>query len=190
MGREADGASKEDLVTQLRKELEAEREARRALESQVKKLTDRLKSLSTTVYAMVRGPSESRSYERLAPSASQPSPRFVASSSLLVPQQPQEQRSVFETDEDDDEGTDAIAKNQGAKTDPREEGELTEDDFQTPREDWPNPLAYGAFGEELRPDDDEDDDNEGDEDDPKRKKAARTLSLSQLTLGKGQRVRI
>jgi len=62
--------------------------------------------------------------------------------------------------------------------------DLEEDDFQTPREEQ-TPLSFGAFGEELRPDDEE-----GDTDDPKRKKAARTLSLSQLTLKKGQRTQI
>jgi hypothetical protein len=49
-------------------------------------------------------------------------------------------------------------------------------------------VGYGAFGEELRPEDD--DDEGGDEDDRKRRKAARTLSLSQLTLGKGKRAKV
>jgi hypothetical protein len=73
-----------------------------------------------------------------------------------------------------------------------EEGEVTEDDFQTPREESTPGVGYGAFGEELKPDEEEGEegDDGGDEDDPKRKKAARTLSLSQLTLGKGQRTRI
>jgi len=52
--------------------------------------------------------------------------------------------------------------------------------FETPREET-EPInqryGYGAFGEELR-----------DEDSDGRKKAARTLSLSQLTLGKGVNV--
>lgn len=207
MGREAGDAAPRDDVSQLRSELEAERAARQALEAQVKKLSDRLNSLSTTMFAMVRSPSESRSYERLAPSsAGQPSPRLPPPSrgTLLVPRQhQQEQLSVFETDdeeEDDGEASEARPQsNKGqdlsspTKTDlaTEEEGDLTEDDFQTPREDNRPPLTYGAFGEELRPDDDDDEDgNQEDEDDPKRKKAARTLSLSQLTLGRGQRVRI
>jgi hypothetical protein len=71
-----------------------------------------------------------------------------------------------------------------------EEGEVTEDDFQTPREEKTPGMVFGAFGEELRVEEEDEGDNDGDEDDPKRKKAARTLSLSQLTLGKGQRNRI
>ncbi|GAB1310898.1 hypothetical protein MFIFM68171_01108 [Madurella fahalii] len=197
MGREAGDAAKDD-VSQLRSELEAERAARQALEAQVKKLSDRLNSLSTTMFAMVRGPSESRSSERLAPSVGQPSPRLPPlSKNLLASQrQQQEQLSVFETDDEDEEGAEPQSqsnkKQAGTPGFPSkkdlEEEDLMEDDFQTPREGR-TPLTYGAFGEELRPDDD-DDDNEGDEDDPKRKKAARTLSLSQLTLGKGQHTRI
>ena len=82
------------------------------------------------------------------------------------------------------------------------------EDYQTPREERQGPpqtpsvqvVAFGAFGEELRPDDDDDDDDSGVDDDDggtnkadettttnKRKKAARTLSLSQLTLKKGQK---
>lgn len=197
MGREAGDVAKDD-VSQLKSELEAERAARQALEAQVKKLSDRLNSLSTTMFAMVRGPSESRSYERLAPSVGHPSPRLppLSKNFLTTQRQQQEQLSIFETDDEDEEGGETQSqpgkKQAGApgfpsKTD-HEEEDLTEDDFQTPREDR-TPLTYGAFGEELRPDDDYDD-NEGDEDDPKRKKAARTLSLSQLTLGKGQRTRI
>jgi len=65
------------------------------------------------------------------------------------------------------------------------EREPEDEDFQTPREEQ-TPLSFGAFGEELIPDDGDN----GDTDDPKRKKAARTLSLSQLTLKKGQRTQI
>jgi hypothetical protein len=50
--------------------------------------------------------------------------------------------------------------------------ETPSEDFATPREETSH--GFGAFGEELR-----DDDSGG-----KRRKAARTLSLSQLTLGR------
>ncbi|SPQ18668.1 6f131888-b3c6-4676-98c9-dd5ed332437b [Thermothielavioides terrestris] len=200
--RPDDAPPQSDLIAQLRADLDNERAARQALEAQVKKLSERVNTLSTTMFAMVRGPSESRSQERLASSP--------PSSSLLQPPKAsprlvrrEQQLSVFETEEDDEDdggsARGAQARKKDAppvKTEPEPEaGEVTEDDFQTPREDRVPVVRYGAFGEELRPDDDDDDYEDddggrGDEDDPKRKKAARTLSLSQLTLGKGQRVRI
>ncbi|KAL2017721.1 hypothetical protein VTK56DRAFT_1746 [Thermocarpiscus australiensis] len=216
------------MVSQLRKELEAERAARQALESQVRKLSERVNTLSTTMFAMVRRPSESRSQERLGLASSSSvvvgggsgggSPLLQAQAQaqqpktlLVPPPQRQEQLSVFETDDDDEEeeeeteggsrkrGSSSLSSSSAqAKQGPEnEEGEFTEDDFQTPREDRTQ-LPYGAFCEGLRPgDEDEDEEGDGgdgdedeDEDDPKRKKAARTLSLSQLTLGKGHRTRI
>lgn len=58
---------------------------------------------------------------------------------------------------------------------------VDEDDYSetyaTPREEQSH--GYGAFGEELRDGDGDEDDEDG-----QRKKAARTLSLSQLTMGK------
>ncbi len=101
---------------------------------------------------------------------------------LAVPPSTQVLKSLSGVDVDDDIPTPVL---QREATKPEAEEEFAEDDFQTPREERP-PLSYGAFGEELRPDEDEDPDS----DDPKRKKAARTLSLSQLTLGKGQRTQI
>lgn len=238
------------LISQLRLDLEAERAARRALEAQVKKLADRLNTLSTTMFAMVRGPSEARSHERLAPltpvastsvstsvlgggggaggvgggfggggfggggiggggggsALSLPlTPKTATSSSLLLaplapPLFPREQLSVFETDDDDDDGDvpeahGGAAVGGGAKKQTKEaaaeldEGEVTEDEFRTPREGQTPMVGYGAFGEELRPEEDDDDEG-GDEDDRKRRKAARTLSLSQLTLGKGKRAKV
>ncbi|KAI0022247.1 hypothetical protein F4780DRAFT_210309 [Xylariomycetidae sp. FL0641] len=70
--------------------------------------------------------------------------------------------SMFEHDDDDDD------------EEPMTAGADSESDaFKTPREEGPA-HPFGAFGEELRVE----------EDDGSRKKAARTLSLSQLTLGK------
>ncbi|KAK3902896.1 hypothetical protein C8A05DRAFT_43787 [Staphylotrichum tortipilum] len=190
-----------DVIAQLRSDLDAERAARTALEAQVKKLSDRVNTLSTTMFAMIRSPSESRSNERLAASAaaaaapSTPGSLLQSPKTLLVPpppQPPQEQLSVFETDDDDDD--DVVPASRG-KPALDEEGDVTEDDFQTPREERTPLVSYGAFGPgglRVPGHDDEDDDvggASGDEDDPKRKKAARTLSLGQLTLGKGQRAR-
>jgi hypothetical protein len=193
-----------EVISQLRSDLDAERAARAALEAQVKKLSDRVNTLSTTMFAMIRSPSESRSNERLAASAAAAAPPASAvggsavsllqsPKTLLVPppRRPrQEQLSVFETDDDDDDEP-------KRKRDLDEEGEATEDDFQTPREERTPLVSYGAFGPGgLRvPGHDDDDDTEGggasgEDDDPKRKKAARTLSLGQLTLGKGQRARV
>jgi hypothetical protein len=178
--------SQDDTIAQLRSDLDAERAARQALEAQVRKLSERLNTLSSTMFAMVRGPSESRSQERLGLSfaASASSPLLPSSQTLVVPpigggEQP---LSVFEADDDED---DVGGEEQGGK-----EGVLGEGGFQILRgEETPGeetPLVCGAFGEELKPDDDD-----GlEEDDPKRKKAARTLSLSQLTLKKGQKAQV
>ncbi|EAQ92767.1 hypothetical protein CHGG_01002 [Chaetomium globosum CBS 148.51] len=215
-------------IAKLRADLDAERAARQALEAQVKKLSERLNTLSTTMFAMVRGPSESRSHERLAlagggsggsgggggggSALSLPLTPKMASPPLLAPPPalfPREQLSVFETDDDDDDdgevsgaplattasagagaGAGAGAVKKHARGRDLDEGEVTEDDFQTPREGRTPMVGYGAFGEELRPEEDDDDEEGGDEDDRKRRKAARTLSLSQLTLGKGKRAKV
>ena len=185
----------QDQYAELVAQLEAERAARLALEAQVKKLSDRLNTLSSTMFAMVRDPAKSRSQERLTPSIGGSSPLLQPPKTLAVPlQEPlpgqaTKALSAFETDEEVDE--DESGNNlQGRPGVYEEKGEsVTEEDFQTPREERP-PHNYGAFGEELRPDDDDDfagdsgDGSGGDE--HKRRKAARTLSLSQLTLGKGK----
>ncbi|KAK4205280.1 hypothetical protein QBC40DRAFT_302929 [Triangularia verruculosa] len=125
-----------DEITTLKAELASERARREDLESQVKKLSERLNTLSSTVFAMVRSPSESRSHERLAPAASSSSlntasPLLLPQSKTLhvppVTQQQQEQLSVFDESDDEDEEVKTV------------------DEFQTPRE-----VKYGAFGEELR----------------------------------------
>ncbi|KAL2133802.1 hypothetical protein VTI74DRAFT_1659 [Chaetomium olivicolor] len=202
LGRESAATIQDEQIAQLRSDLEAERAARQALEAQVKKLSERLNSLSTTMFAMVRAPSESRSQERLAlpPSSAKTAPP-------MPPRQPQ--LSVFETDDDDNDEDASDNEVAGTETQPAEPGSLlvqtktdskqaalTGDDFE---EKVGTPIVgYGAFGEELKPDLDDDDDeggggdNGGEDgrDETKRKKAARTLSLSQLTLVKGQRVRV
>ncbi|GKT55065.1 hypothetical protein ColTof4_08074 [Colletotrichum tofieldiae] len=92
--------------------------------------------------------------------------------------------SAFDQDSSDDEASCRnrrfLAEDSGVGTGPGDEDSYSEV-FATPREE--QPYGYGAFGEELRDEDE----------DPQRKKAARTLSLSQMTLSKktsGTAVRI
>ncbi|KAK0618130.1 hypothetical protein B0T17DRAFT_495393 [Bombardia bombarda] len=201
MGRDADGSNGNSYAA-LVAQLETERAARQALEAQVKKLSERLNTLSTTMFAMVRDPAKQRSQERLTSSLGGSSPlqkspatvRLAVSQrqeSLQLPTHGVKTLSVFETD--DDEEADDLKKEAPASVGVTEASDgFDEDNFHTPREEQP-PLSYGAFGEELHPDDDDDyhhGASGGEDDDPKRKKAARTLSLSQLTLGKGQRTQI
>ncbi|KAH9909334.1 hypothetical protein F4778DRAFT_225841 [Xylariomycetidae sp. FL2044] len=70
--------------------------------------------------------------------------------------------SVFDHDDDDDEDDEDL------------DVDTESEAFKTPREEGMPQSHFGAFGEELRVQ----------EEDGSRKKAARTLSLSQLTLGK------
>jgi hypothetical protein len=184
-----------EQVSALHSQLEAERAARQTLDAQVRKLSERLNVLSSTLFTMVRDPQKSKSTERLAGKVQTGSiavqPPHPASNAL------HKTASVFETDDeetDDDKGRASGSESLpgglrarpptlgGAPPLPRRfDSEMTEDEdlsdnFQTPREEQPQQQLYGAFGEELR-----DDDTDG-----KRRKAARTLSLSQLTLGKGE----
>ena len=107
--------------------------------------------------------------------------------------------SVFESDEEEEDGPE---EEEGDG----DEGKTEIEEFTTPREERTPMMSFVAFGQGVRvveeEDEDEDEDeeevggggggagNEDDDDDPNRKKAARTLSLGQLTLGKGQRVRV
>ncbi|KAI0483208.1 hypothetical protein GGR56DRAFT_231368 [Xylariaceae sp. FL0804] len=94
--------------------------------------------------------------------------------------------SAFDDDDDDDDEEEEEEEEEEPLT------ASTEDDrseaFRTPREELRGGHGFGAFGEELRVDDDDNDDGDDDDrDGSRRKKAARTLSLSQLTLGKPRR---
>ncbi|KAM7219150.1 hypothetical protein V8F06_005447 [Rhypophila decipiens] len=195
LGQNTSSNNNPDQYSNLVAQLEAERAARLELEAQVKKLSERLNTLSTTMFAMVRDPAKSRSQERLTQhtpggSPAPPTPKMLA---VPSPQGVAKTSSVFETDdEDDDEQQPGAKESKSGIEGARPDSVVTEEqeDFQTPFE---RPPLYGAFGEELRPDDDDDDEVQGESDggsDHKRKKAARTLSLSQLTLGKGQPTQI
>lgn len=150
--------SEEQPASTLMAQLEAERAARQALEATVRKLSERMNNLSTTMFAMVRDPAKSRSSERLRPPTATTAPPPAPISIL------RSNKNVGFDQDDEDSGSDSPLKDG--------EDEYSES-FQTPTEE--SGAAYGAFGEELR---------DEEEDDPNRKKAARTLSLSQLTYGK------
>ncbi|KAK0673233.1 hypothetical protein QBC41DRAFT_215380 [Cercophora samala] len=194
-----------DEITALKAELASERALRQDLESQVRKLSERLNTLSSTVFAMVRSPSESRSHERLAPAASSSS--LSTGSPLLLPnslkgtaaklhvpavtqqqQQQQEQLSVFDDDDESDDDDDEEEEEEARTVDVKDEGEEEQEEFQTPME-----VKYGAFGEELKEQGEQKEGGgQGEEggEEKRRRKAARTLSLSQLTLGRGQRAQV
>ncbi|KAK3397597.1 hypothetical protein B0T20DRAFT_393416 [Sordaria brevicollis] len=207
----------------LLSQLEAERQARQALEGQVKKLSDRLNALSSTMYALVR---DSGSWGG-APDPS--SPRSVTSGggrgrghppthipSVFDYAQGHDRDDDVDVDDDDDEDLDdnvgPAMRHHGGVTvsqaklalvaKPTSRGGRDDDeaeDFQTPREEFQTPMAptpvytYGAFSPEPEGESDgEDEAAEGSggeissdaRAERKQKKAARTLSLSQLTMGK------
>ncbi|KAA8627803.1 hypothetical protein SMACR_00345 [Sordaria macrospora] len=211
----------------LLSQLDSERQARQALEGQVKKLSDRLNALSSTMYALVR---DSGSWGAPDPS----SPRSTISGGggrRGRGHPPSHIPSVFdydnadddqhgEDDEDDEEDIDdnvdpavrhgghhsvgvvskaklaLVAKptSRGSGVGGRGGQEDDEaEDFQTPREEFQTPMTptppgytYGAFSPEVESGDDEaGGDSESDaRAEKKQKKAARTLSLSQLTMPK------
>lgn len=166
----SDNESHSDIPTPtqsllLTQQLDAERAARASLEAQVAKLSQRLNTLSATMYAMVR----SKSQEPLRPPT--PTPETIH----VVPKLTYDESDLTMTGVENDD----------------ESGRQSADDFLTPSEDrstlgYNNP-AYRRYEE------DEDDESDTasevgelppDEDDAKRKKAARTLSLGQLTMGR------
>lgn len=202
LGPRASQSSTEDYPhnsAALVAQLESERAARQTLEDQVRKLSERMNNLSSTMFAMVRDPAKSKSNERLRPqtatSASAPTnnthlaPISVNTNRAAPTVNPSSKaQSIFGKDS----RFSSVTNSPAVETADDEFSEV----FQTPREEpgaTPNPQQYEPFGgvDEFggvvaqSPE-------EGDEDeaDLKRKKAARTLSLSQLTMGKGLPTRI
>lgn len=190
-------------------QLDSERAARQLLEDQVRKLSERMNNLSTTMFAMVRDPAKSKSQERLRPQ--------TAGSGLGTPETPHGNAgtlSVNTTAAGGGRSSSAIAPSSKAQSIFGREAvpgglslagspskDIGEDDFseafQTPREEVTPGLGseYPAFGDEFGaaaatggyagqevPAEEEDEEA--------RKKAARVLSLSQLTMGKGLPTRI
>lgn len=190
-------------------QLDSERAARQLLEDQVRKLSERMNNLSTTMFAMVRDPAKSKSQERLRPqtagsalsaaAAAAPhgnvgthlAPLAVSttgrSASAIAPSS--KAQSIF--------GREAVPGGISLAGSPSKD--IGEDDFseafQTPREEATPGLGseYSAFGDEFGAAAGGYAGQEGlaqDEDEEARKKAARVLSLSQLTMGKGLPTRI
>ena len=158
LSKEANGPFTTDHYTTVLALLETERSTRRALEAQVNKL-------GRTVDALTRQP---RDGTMLNPP---PTARSFGG------------QSAFDDDTTDDGGSEKdTPRRRSAKLEDSgiapgledTDDENPSETFATPREE--RTLGFGAFGEELREDDD----------DGNRKKAARTLSLSQLTVAKGQ----
>lgn len=203
LGPRGSQASSEDYPQNsaaLVAQLENERAARHALEDQVRKLSERMNNLSSTMFAMVRDPAKSKSSERLRPqtatsavasakTAQHLAPVWVNTSKAAPAVDPSSKaQSIFGKDSRFSSVTNSPVV------------EVADDEFseafQTPREEpgaTPGLQQYEPFGaaEEFGgaaqryPEEAEED-----EADLKRKKAARTLSLSQLTMGKGLPTRI
>lgn len=160
LSREANGPLTVDHYTSLVALLETERSTRRTLESQVRKLSHAVDTLAR----------RSGLDTRLEPP---PTARSFGG------------HSAFDDDTTDDEVGES-ERDTPIRRSPKLEDSgiapgLEETDDENPSETFVTPgeeraLGFGAFGEELREEDD----------DGNRKKAARTLSLSQLTVAKGQ----
>ncbi|KAB5580677.1 hypothetical protein GE09DRAFT_1213119 [Coniochaeta sp. 2T2.1] len=197
-GAAGETAHEEEYTAALLSQIDAERLARVDLEAQVAKLSHRLNTLSATMYAMVRsdsGLAKARSQDQLLQPPT-PTPRSKSSAEHLHPAKsiPSAPTVVSRFQPEEEEADD---------------DRQTEDEFLTPGEERSTlggggGYGFGAFGEPFRVDDEHEEEEEEvetenereeepeEEDEGKRKKAARTLSLSQLTLGKrgGQAVQI
>lgn len=170
-------AAIDNSTAELLAQLKSEREVRQTLETQVKKLNERVNALSTTMYAMLRDPAAARpksSHHKpslalgTTPSTNSlrgKSASAAASAAAAVTQLKAE--SVLQT---------AKALGHGVSSFSADE-ETESEGFQTPMEGHYN---YGGGDEN-----DATTTATNKVDDTKRKKkAARTLSLGQLTLGK------
>lgn len=158
LSREANGPFTTDHYATVLALLETERSTRRTLEAQVQKLSRTVDALTRQqgTGTMLNPPPTARSFGG---------------------------QSAFDDDTTDDGGSENdTPRRRSAKVEDSgiapgledTEDENPSETFATPREE--RTLRFGAFGEVLRED----------EDDGNRKKAARTLSLSQLTVAKGQ----
>lgn len=197
LGSSQGSSGGEDQAAGLAAQLEAERAARRALEAQVRKLSERMNNLSTTMFAMVRDPAKSRSTERLRPQTAasggaKPAAAAAAPGPAVNPSS--KAQSIFGKDS-------GLASIAGSPSKEMGDDEYSEA-FQTPREEpgqTPGAqyepfgaAAAGEFGAPVRYAAAAAAAEEGgeDEEDLRRKTEARTLSLSQLTMGRGVSTRI
>lgn len=192
-GSASGGEERSSNSAALLAQLDQERAQRQILEEQVRKLSERMNNLSTTMFAMVRDPAKSKSNERLRPqtahSTSHLTPMTVNTSKTSPAIAPSSKaQSIF--------GKDAIAPAGALSSLASSPSKETADDdfsdaFQTPREEITpgGGLNYSqAFGDEFGGIDAAayapSQTTEAEEDLEERKKAARTLSLSKLTMGK------
>lgn len=193
-------------------QLDSERAARQLLEDQVRKLSERMNNLSTTMFAIVRDPAKSKSQERLRPqtagstisTSATPLGNTSSAGAHLAP--------LSVNTAGGGRSASAIAPSSKAQSIFGKEAalgalslagspsrEVGEDDFseafQTPREEATPGLGleYPAFGDEFgaaAPGGYAGQESPAEEDEEARKRAARVLSLSQLTMGKGLPTRI
>lgn len=187
----ASGDERSSNSAALLAQLDQERAQRQILEDQVRKLSERMNNLSTTMFAMVRDPNKARSSERLRPqtahSTTTPAPLLTKMPAIAPSSKAQ---SIF--------GKESVVPAGGAlPSSPSREADDDQfsDAFQTPREEpAPGGMTYSqAFGDDFgaAAAGSDQQGGEGEEEDLEdRKKAARTLSLSQLTMGKGAPARI
>lgn len=190
-------------------QLDAERAARQLLEDQVRKLSERMNNLSTTMFAMVRDPAKSKSQERMRPQTANSALGVNAAASPHTTSATATTTTTHLATISVNTGgrtASAIAPSSKAQSIFGKDAtlgsvagspykEVADDDFseafQTPREESTPGLGsnYPTFGDEFGAaaalNAEEDAENEED-----RKKAARVLSLSQLTIGKGLPTRI
>lgn len=165
-------------------QLDSERAARQLLEDQVRKLSERMNNLSTTLFAVIRDPVKSKSQERLRPQTanSGTNSTYLAPISVNTPGRPaiapsSKAQSIFGKDM---AGL-GIASLAGSPSKEINDDSFS-DTFQTPKEEM-TPGHAEPFGDEFGA-------SAGymggvaDDGDDETKKAARTLSLSQLTMGK------
>lgn len=166
-------------------QLDSERAARQLLEDQVRKLSERMNQLSKTMFAMVRDPVKSKSQERLRPqtASSGTNSTYLAPISVNNPGRPaiapsSKAQSIFGRDM---AGL-GIASLSGSPSKEVNDDAFSES-FQTPREEM-TPGQVEPFGDEFGASVGYGGGVGGGDDDDDEKKAARTLSLSQLTMGK------
>ncbi|KAL1896606.1 hypothetical protein Sste5346_004640 [Sporothrix stenoceras] len=168
-------AAIDNSTAELLAQLKSEREVRQTLETQVKKLNERVNALSTTMYAMLRDPAAARPksshHKPSSALGSAPSTNSLrgksasAAASAAAAATQLKAESVLQT---------AKALGHGVSSFSADEEETESEGFQTPMEGHYN---YGVSG-------DENNDSTKIDDTKRKKKAARTLSLGQLTLGK------
>lgn len=184
-GSSHNGEERSSNSAALLAQLDSERAARQLLEDQVRKLSERMNNLSTTMFAMVRDPAKLKSQERLRPQTanSATNSTHLAPISVNPPGQPaiapsSKAQSIFGKDSAG-LGIASLASSPSKEVN----DDTFSDAFQTPREEMA-PGHVGPFGDEFGAATGYDGDA-GDDANEETRRAARVLSLSQSTMGKG-----